>query len=294
MRARARTMGRAGERSSASSFGSSDAIPRAFDPRGLDEVFTFWTPVAPQTVFAGVTELAPGVDHPRVKVLDGLADLPFGIQGVQLVVEPGVLGPQQDGLGAEPGEVFALDQALDPPVGVILLPQSGDGLAGILQVVELPARDGIPDQATADKLYDQLDLQRGISAFLNGLRGVSIYAARQGIREAGVKDNEGVLIFSGLMDAQSLFLTANADTVYFIANIDLTKGPMVIETMHEGALVGWSWLVPPHVTSFDARATSELHAIAFDGLCLRGKADADPELGYAQLKLFAPVIVEAA
>jgi CRP-like cAMP-binding protein len=69
-------------------------------------------------------------------------------------------------------------------------------------------------------------------------------------------------------------------------------GPMVIETMHEGDLVGWSWLVPPHVTSFDARATSELHAIAFDGICLRGKADADPELGYALLKLFAPVIVE--
>jgi hypothetical protein len=91
-------------------------------------------------------------------------------------------------------------------------------------------RDGIPDQATADKVYDQLDLQRGVSAFLNGLRGVSIYAARQGIRDAGVKDNEGVLIFSGLMDSRSLFLTANADTVYFLANIDLSKGPMVVET----------------------------------------------------------------
>ena len=91
-------------------------------------------------------------------------------------------------------------------------------------------RDGIPDQATADKLYDQLDLQRGVSAYLNGLRGVSILAARNGIRAAGVKDNEGVLIFSGLMDAQSLFLTANADTIYFIGNIDLSKGPMVVET----------------------------------------------------------------
>jgi hypothetical protein len=91
-------------------------------------------------------------------------------------------------------------------------------------------RDGIPDQATADKLYDQLDLQRGVSAYLNGLRGVSILAARNGIRAAGVKDNGGVLIFSGLMDAQSLFLTANADTVYFIGNIDLSEGPMVVET----------------------------------------------------------------
>ncbi len=91
-------------------------------------------------------------------------------------------------------------------------------------------RDGVPDQATADKVYDQLDLQRGVSAFLNGLRGASIYAARQGIRDAGVKDNEGVLIFSGLMDSRSLFLTANADTIYFLSNIDLTKGPMVVET----------------------------------------------------------------
>ena len=91
-------------------------------------------------------------------------------------------------------------------------------------------RDGIPDQATADRVYDQLDLQRGVSAYLNGLRGVSILAARNGIRAAGVKDNEGILIFTGLMDAQSLFLTANADTIYFLGNIDLSKGPMVVET----------------------------------------------------------------
>ena len=53
---------------------------------------------------------------------------------------------------------------------------------------------------------------------------MSIYAARQGIREAGVADND-VLIFSRLMDSRSLFLTANADTVYFISNLDLSKGP---------------------------------------------------------------------
>ena len=49
----------------------------------------------------------------------------------------------------------------------------------------LKFRDGIPDQATADKVYDQLDLQRGVSAFLNGLRGVSIYAARAGHQGCG-------------------------------------------------------------------------------------------------------------
>ena len=52
---------------------------------------------------------------------------------------------------------------------------------------------------------------------MNGLRGVSIFAASKGIRDAGVADND-VLIFSGLMDNRSLFLTANADTVYFFSN----------------------------------------------------------------------------
>jgi hypothetical protein len=93
----------------------------------------------------------------------------------------------------------------------------------------LEFKDGVPNEATAQKLYDQLDLQRGVDAFMNGLRGVSIYAARKGIRDAGVADND-VLIFSGLMDNKSLFLTANADTVYFFSNLDLSKGPLVIET----------------------------------------------------------------
>ena len=56
-----------------------------------------------------------------------------------------------------------------------------------------------------------------------------MFAARKGIREAGVADND-VLIFSGLMDARSLFLTANADTIYFFSNLNLTKGPLVVET----------------------------------------------------------------
>ena len=83
--------------------------------------------------------------------------------------------------------------------------------------------NGVPTAETAQKVYDQLDLQRGIASYLNGLRGVSIFAARKGIREAGVADND-VLIFSKLMDSRSLFLTANADTVYFFTNLDLTQG----------------------------------------------------------------------
>src|SRR5512132_340561 len=41
-------------------FAADPAIPRAFDPLGLVETFTFWTVVPPQSVFRGVSELEPG------------------------------------------------------------------------------------------------------------------------------------------------------------------------------------------------------------------------------------------
>jgi asparagine synthase (glutamine-hydrolysing) len=45
-------------------FAGDPTLPRQFAARGLDEAFTFWTPVAPNTVFEGISELPPG--HVRV------------------------------------------------------------------------------------------------------------------------------------------------------------------------------------------------------------------------------------
>src|SRR5678815_4742750 len=92
----------------------------------------------------------------------------------------------------------------------------------------LDFKDGLPSKATLDKVYDNLDFTYAFRAFMDNMRGVSIYAARKGMQEIGVKDNE-VLVFSQLMDAKSLFLTANADTIYVLGSLDLNKGPMVIE-----------------------------------------------------------------
>lgn len=93
----------------------------------------------------------------------------------------------------------------------------------------LEFKDGAPDAATVEKIYDNLDFTHAFEAFVNTLQGVSLAAIRKGFLDIGVKDNE-ILVFSDLMDAKSLFLTANADTVYFLGFIDLTQGPMVFET----------------------------------------------------------------
>jgi hypothetical protein len=93
----------------------------------------------------------------------------------------------------------------------------------------LDFRDGAPSKATLDRVYDHLDFTHAQRAFADTLQGVSIHALRTGLQSVGVKDNE-VIVFSELMDAKSLFLTANADTIYVIGALDLTKGPMVLET----------------------------------------------------------------
>ena len=64
---------------------------------------------------------------------------------------------------------------------------------------------------------------------MNTIHGVSVFAIRKGFQDAGIADGD-VLIFSELMDSRSLFLTANADTVYFWSFHDLSQGPLVFET----------------------------------------------------------------
>ena len=93
----------------------------------------------------------------------------------------------------------------------------------------LEYKDGAPSKETVAKAYDYLDLMHGVEAFVNAYQGASVASIFKGCEEAGVPNNT-VLIFSELMDAKSLFLTANADTVYFWVNLDVTKGPMVVET----------------------------------------------------------------
>jgi hypothetical protein len=110
----------------------------------------------------------------------------------------------------------------------------------------LEFRDGAPSQATLEKVYDHIDFNHAYAAFVNTMQGVNAAAILRGFREIGVKDNE-ILVFSKLMDAKSLFLTANADTVYFIGFLDLTKGPMVLETPPNalGTIddMWWRWVI---------------------------------------------------
>lgn len=70
------------------------------------------------------------------------------------------------------------------------------------------------------------------------------------------------------------------------------QGPMTFMTETRGGVIGLTWLIPPYVWTFDARAREDTRIVAFDAHCLRGKCNKDPALGYAVMKQFMPVIVE--
>ena len=93
---------------------------------------------------------------------------------------------------------------------------------------KLTFNDGAPTPETAKTVADFLIFTNGLNVYNNSFRGASAYALQKGFQSIGAGDNT-IIIFSQLMDAKSLFLTANADTVYYLAVFDLTKGPMVIE-----------------------------------------------------------------
>jgi CRP/FNR family cyclic AMP-dependent transcriptional regulator len=69
------------------------------------------------------------------------------------------------------------------------------------------------------------------------------------------------------------------------------RGPVIIETLGPGEVVGWSWLFPPYRWHFDAVALDPVRVVALDGACLRGKCDEDPRLGLELTRRFAGVML---
>lgn len=96
------------------------------------------------------------------------------------------------------------------------------------------------------------------------------------VRE-GEEANQFYLIRSGKISVQ--LMTPN-------------KGPVIIETLEEGDILGWSWLVPPYIWHFDAKALELTRMVALDGKCLRNKCESDHHLGYELMKRFGDIMIK--
>ena len=90
-----------------------------------------------------------------------------------------------------------------------------------------------------------------------------------------------------------------ANTFYLIrqGNVALEifapqRKPIIVATLGEGEILGWSWLLPPYHWKFHAHVLQDTRAIALDGKCLRKKCEENHDLGYEVLKRFAGIVAQ--
>ena len=99
-------------------------------------------------------------------------------------------------------------------------------------------RNGYPMGDTAARLLDLQKLNRAIEVYTTQMMRVSEIAVREGMRAFGAATPQHVVVWENLMDAKTVLLTANTETVYALAHLNLkTDGPTVIEA-------------PPHMLGF--------------------------------------------
>ena len=66
---------------------------------------------------------------------------------------------------------------------------------------------------------------------------------------------------------------------------------ILIQTIGAGDLLGWSWMFPPYVWQFSARAVEPTSTLFFYAAILREYCEKDHSLGYELLKRVSAVMV---
>jgi hypothetical protein len=118
----------------------------------------------------------------------------------------------------------------------------------------LNLRYGYPKADTVKKIYDNLDRSRALQAYLMAIPIVNQAGMRDSIRKFG-PDNQTDVIWEDLVDARTVELTANDNTIYNFIWLDTKKGPLVVEIPPEvlGAVndFWYRWVADVGITGED-------------------------------------------
>jgi hypothetical protein len=93
----------------------------------------------------------------------------------------------------------------------------------------LTFKNGFPSEETTRKLYDEMDYQRAVQAFLWSFPAVSFESIRVGMKRDLGADYNDLIIADKFADTKGVWLTANDTTIYGMVNVDLSQGPVVLD-----------------------------------------------------------------
>jgi hypothetical protein len=208
------------------------------------------------------------------------------------------------------GSLFAEDLRMTTPIPrSILAPERSETRLGTLKFF-----DGFPDNDTVERIYDNLDFQRAVQAYLIALPPVSQAGMRTGLRQWG-PDNQTVLMWENLIDSHTLTLGASDNSIYGFVWLDLNSGPLVIEappkilglvddfwyrwvadigaTGQDGGRGGRYLILPPNYTGtvpegyLVVRARTFGNWFSFSSLILDGGQKPSVELIRKKLRIYA-------
>ncbi len=107
---------------------------------------------------------------------------------------------------------------------------------------------------------------------------------------SNVRFAAGEFIFREGKEAENFFFIRHGKVALEIYSPG--QGPINVQTVGEGDVLGWSWLIPPYNWNFDARVLELTRAIQLDARCFRTKCEQDHTLGYEILKRFSHLFMQ--
>ena len=98
----------------------------------------------------------------------------------------------------------------------------------------------------------------------------------------------GSLIFQEGQHANRLYLILTGSVDLEVFNLD--QAGLVIQTVGNGDVLGWSWFAPPNRWRFDAKAMKATDALVFDAEKLLAAFEEDTRFGYDFMKRMAAIV----
>jgi len=124
-------------------------------------------------------------------------------------------------------------------------------------------------------------------SFFVGIKPEHLDVIMAGASEIELKSDQ-ILIYEG-QPASQFFLIESGRVI--IEARQPGNGTTLVQTLDAGDVLGWSWLFPPFIWHFQARALEPTRAIVLNAAHLLVSAEKNHEFGYELMKRVAQVVI---
>lgn len=125
-------------------------------------------------------------------------------------------------------------------------------------------------------------------AFFNGMKPNHLALLTDGAK--AVQFKTGDVLFREGEPANQFYLIESGKIA--LETHEPANATTLVQTLATGAVLGWSWLFPPFIWHFQARAIEPVKVIILSGAHLLVTAERNHDFGYELMKRVAQVVIQ--